>query len=630
MAKFRWSTDGGSTWAYVDQALPYTIPGVTDAQAIIVEPIGAGAVALGLSAKTFGAGAAAGTTIGNIGGVPTSVTAVFTPTNGGDAGKVAVSGTGASSKLVVGLTASAIGSIPGVVSAGGVASLPITIGAINPEVYLPNTPVPATAVAMAKLFADYTGPAAKIARLSDGAFLDLAALPATADMSGYAAFAGAGDTQVAEVEKMYDQAYVVNGGAANANDFTAYDRPILRPRNAIRGHQTVSLGIHPNGGSKYNKGFANGSVVTHRNAITRIWVGALGGGGSNSFGLWGLGNTGSYNSDTMSLLYDNSGPAHLYPLSNNYQGFNGPPSSKLAIFTVQGSPSRGVLRINGQEVDVRGGTTDALMTGSFIGRGAHASMTLAAFNWIADITYAAALTDAEMLSIETALAAKFGITMQPFNRCISFEGDSMTDGENESSYLINLQWLLQEDLNDPRLTTPNFAGEGGKIEEMLGSVASTFNAGYKPSYTRQAHHIWAGTNDIAFQGSGSIVGYGTTVWTNFMLPYIQYMTNGARYGSRVIVGTTIPRGWLGSSTDKAQKEAERLAYNQLIRDNAATYGYTVADYGGIAAFVSGPSGGNPNYPNTTYYGAASDVHLKENGYRLCADILTPIAQGMLA
>ena len=40
MAKFRWSKDG-STWNYVEAALPYNIAGVVADDTVIVEPIGA-------------------------------------------------------------------------------------------------------------------------------------------------------------------------------------------------------------------------------------------------------------------------------------------------------------------------------------------------------------------------------------------------------------------------------------------------------------------------------------------------------------------------------------------------------------------------------------------------------------
>lgn len=508
----------------------------------------------------------------------------------------------------------------------------LSTGGAVPEIYLPASPAPQYAVGMARLVEGYTGPAIEIRRASDSAVLNLAALPDTVDMSGYAAFVGA---SVTTASKAYDQAYLLNGQAVNARDFvtpSTSNQPLIRPRNAIRGHQTASLGINSDGGSNYNKSFVNASLVNSMRATTTMWVGAIGGGATNSLGLFGLGPIGS-TTTSLNLLYDTSSQiSKLYPnTSTSFGGIGGPPAAQLAVITVKTSATHHIMRINGQVVYSNAvAPPDISLTGVHIGRGAWTTAAIGSFDWVAQVGYDQALSDAQMLEIETALAAKFDITMQPFTRCITFEGDSITDGRNESGYLINLLRLTQEDFHDPSLITVDFGGGDGAISSMNTSKVGTFNAGYKAGYTRQMHHIWAGTNDLIARASGAIAGHGTTMWTSSLLPYIQYMTDPSRYGSRVVVATMLPRGWLGSSTDKAEREAERLIYNQLIRDNAATYGYTVADYGGIAAFVSGPSGGNPNYPNLTYYGASSDVHIKENGYRLCADILTPIAQAMLA
>lgn len=83
--------------------------------------------ALGPTIATFVSGATAGTLIVSLTGVPTGIAATFTPTSGSDAGKVAVAGTGATSQLVVGLTAASTGTIGGTLSAVGAASASIAI-----------------------------------------------------------------------------------------------------------------------------------------------------------------------------------------------------------------------------------------------------------------------------------------------------------------------------------------------------------------------------------------------------------------------------------------------------------------------------------------------------------------------
>lgn len=496
--------------------------------------------------------------------------------------------------------------------------------------YLPTTPAPQFATAMGRLWPAYTGPAAQISRTSDNATLDLPTGADLVDMSGYAAFANATTTVAA---KLYDQAYVVNGGSVNTNDFvqaTVASRPMVRTRNALRGRQTISMGTAPDGNTVQNRALRQTTVVNQRQSVTRTWVGALSGGTIDTLGNWAYGLSGN-TTDTMTLCYNTQGNnANFFALTNNFgPGTGGPPTAQAAVFTYQSGPSFQKMWINGQLVVNIAAATDTTMTGAAIGSGGWSGAFQSSAEFLADISWNSIISDSDRIAFESKLAEKFGVAYAPFTRCLSFEGDSLTSGMNETGFLIHLVRLIQESYNDPFLKTPNFGGGGGTMAQMYASRAATFNAGYSASFSKQAHHIWAGTNDIIALASGSIVGGGAAVWTNSLLPYIQYMTDPSRYGSKVIVATMIPRGWLGSSTDRAEREAERLSYNQLIRDNAATYGYTVADYGAIPQLVSGPNGGNPNYPNLTYYGTSSDVHLNTAGYQLCANILKPIADGML-
>jgi hypothetical protein len=90
---------------------------------------------IGPSSATFLTTASAGTTIVNLTGVPTGVTPTFTPTDPGDAGKIAVVGTGGSAHLVVGSTPSTDGdNVSGTVAAAGALSRNITITANAPAV----------------------------------------------------------------------------------------------------------------------------------------------------------------------------------------------------------------------------------------------------------------------------------------------------------------------------------------------------------------------------------------------------------------------------------------------------------------------------------------------------------------
>lgn len=124
--QYVYSLDNDVTWQIGFGTIPQNFA-TTDAVSPSVAAVGAIVRALGLPTKSFTTSGAAGSTISAILGVPPGATAVFTPTNPADAGKVAVSGMGASSNLVVGLTASSAGSIPGTISAAGAASITVTL-----------------------------------------------------------------------------------------------------------------------------------------------------------------------------------------------------------------------------------------------------------------------------------------------------------------------------------------------------------------------------------------------------------------------------------------------------------------------------------------------------------------------
>jgi hypothetical protein len=80
--------------------------------------------------------------------------------------------------------------------------------------------------------------------------------------------------------------------------------------------------------------------------------------------------------------------------------------------------------------------------------------------------------------------------------------------------------------------------------------------------------------------------------------------------TNVVVGTMLPRLWTGSGTDQTQKETERLAYNTLIRDGAATYGYIVADYASLW----------PTPSDYTGAGSVDGIHPTVASYTLMAAI----------
>ena len=113
--------------------------------------------------------------------------------------------------------------------------------------------------------------------------------------------------------------------------------------------------------------------------------------------------------------------------------------------------------------------------------------------------------------------------------------------------------------------------------------------------------LWEGTNDMVVNGAS-----GATAAAN-IFTLVQSL-NAAFSNVKVVVGTVIDRnasGWSASSGVPGTKKAD---FNNAIVDsgNQSTYGYTVADFTGVAT-VSG-DGANAN---ATYF--ADGVHLTSTG-----------------
>lgn len=512
----------------------------------------------------------------------------------------------------------------GLTPAGGAAG-----GAVA---YLPTTPAPLAAGGSARLFSEYTGPAIKLVRSSDAGTLDLAAMPGNVNMSGYDAFAGAATTTA---ERFYDQAYVINGGAAGVNDVVAETPsagPIFRKANAINGKQPVSMSCTPAGNFSSGRAMKNAVTVTDKSNVTFFYVGALAGGTVDTLAPWCVG--------TEATAANYLGPAYntfnqmaaFYPFGYyDDNTIGGPQSGQLAVFCHTSGPSGQSLRINGVERwQTSTPIASSTLTGFLLGR--H-GWTGAPFG-PADVTgYAlySGLTLSQIQAREAALGAIFNVPIGVQSRLLSYEGDSIPAGMNNGMFYrgyarqLNDAWLAE---GKTLPNTPNFCGGTGTAVQMYGTRDTTWKYSSNKGATTLRHLFSAGTNDIEFATSGNIVGIGSTVWNTGIKPYLQSMLDPARFGpNNVAVGTLIPRGWTGSNTDQTQKAAEAEALNQLIRDEAPGLGARVVDFGGIVALRGTPTAGNPRPPNYTYYSDAA--HPNEAGHALMLAVWKPVADAMM-
>jgi len=182
------------------------------------------------------------------------------------------------------------------------------------------------------------------------------------------------------------------------------------------------------------------------------------------------------------------------------------------------------------------------------------------------------------------------------NPPLVFVGDSITRGAyvaNGSQYAS-----LVAAAKGDRCVPINIGKDGMYIFEMAAESASKAALYYKPTLANNTVVIAGGTNDI-FVGIISNVAYA-----NFLTCCI----NWRAAGFKVVAVTILPMG--------ATVEAQRLQYNQFIRNNPSYYD-VLADIGNDGTI--GQSGQNLN---TTYYNT-DHVHPIAAGHSIIASYVIP-------
>ena len=115
--------------------------------------------------------------------------------------------------------------------------------------------------------------------------------------------------------------------------------------------------------------------------------------------------------------------------------------------------------------------------------------------------------------------------------------------------------------------------------------------------------LWEGSNDLYVNSLTAAQAFAN------IKTYIQALPTGVK----VIVGTVIARDY---SLDPADLMNTRIpAFNTLVRDSAATYKYTVADFAANSIFDA-----RADCSNATYY-KADKIHLIQAGYDVIISIM---------
>lgn len=209
------------------------------------------------------------------------------------------------------------------------------------------------------------------------------------------------------------------------------------------------------------------------------------------------------------------------------------------------------------------------------------------------------------------------------NRKIIGVGDSIMVGSSANGQ--NFIYFAKPHMASPLDTVNLGAGGSTMLQAYNNRVASASHRNVNSD--RNVFFINAGTNDIAQAslvtggaGFGGVLG-GTpitgqqlaeTIYNERLIPLFNYYLSLGN-DVRVVVNTIVPRLWAGTANDKAIREAARLAYNDLLRNN--NVGIYVADVASLTEFGPVDALGTPN---ATHY-VADKIHLKASAYALCAD-----------
>ena len=250
--------------------------------------------------------------------------------------------------------------------------------------------------------------------------------------------------------------------------------------------------------------------------------------------------------------------------------------------------------------------TDRTLTGGNVGLSSNSGSIEGEYYGVA--IYMNAPSDTQLQAAKNYCYTAFNI-MLASNWIYVMDGDSITHGRG-STLSKNLQYYFEKNIGR-KLFVEN-VGLNGQTANFLYTNRVAREASMRRA-TNRDYRVFIGTNDLETRATGTIVGYGSTIWTSYTLPLVQYMI---AQGWRVFVCTMLPRVWTGSAQDITDKTAERTSYNNLITSNAGTYGYTVIDYGSISVMQT-PS-------STTYY--VDGVHPNDAGYQAMSTLEVSVVQ----
>lgn len=233
----------------------------------------------------------------------------------------------------------------------------------------------------------------------------------------------------------------------------------------------------------------------------------------------------------------------------------------------------------------------------------------------AAIIYSTQVSDADMTTLRTYLNSQFGVKTS-FPAHIIWAGTSLDQGTGCTFNQDTTRQLL------PLLTKEVAMSNQGVYGDSAAAAHASFPSIYAPEITgsfaaTRIFKLRDPSNDLNARASGTIVGFGQTLYDSYTKPDASAAT---ALGAIALVNTMVARSWDGSATDISQKQTEYLDYNARVMADATGIGYRKLDFAARSE-LSNPL-------DTTYFNV-DQVHLTNLGYLIRAQVAAPIINALI-
>jgi lysophospholipase L1-like esterase len=476
-----------------------------------------------------------------------------------------------------------------------VAGPPVAGPSVAPGYLATVSTAPYAAYGAQRVMPTYTGPLFQLRRASDAAVLDVSP-QSGGDYPDYAAITAWAGASALTVTTLYDQ----SGNARHLTQAAVANQPSFDPAQVTGGVAPVLFDGYGRGG---------GALFP---AVVKFLVGT--GWAVDQAAhtvMWSADPQNSFNASGFVQFTNAGGGTNYYNIAATGGAFGAVTGAPAAGPHVMGyGASATQLRLYEGERFGEGATTKAtLAMPRFVLGTGNTIATTGVFALHGLVVYPAYLSVAEAQTVATGLTTAFAQGGTPAYRVV-LGGDSIQEGAG-SKLLLNTTHLLRRQLSRVAETyTPAVSGQ--TAAQVFTSRVAQFGNFYTAARPCIAF-VQAGINDVIAGTAGATL-YSTSL-TN-LVAYLKGL------GYRVVVCTLLP--FTANASWTSAREAQRLAYNDAVRANAAgadhvldlaanpVMGDAAATTADTALWVDGLHPTTPGY--RWLAGAASGTYAGQHSY----------------